>query len=185
MNWLRIIGGVVAFVLFGLLVFAWFLPSEFDSENTINIKAPMEEVYNHVIDMQTWDNWQIIDTNIRNSVHTRNGVPDSLVWTGQAGVSGSIVIDSLDAPNYIRLKYQYANQPDDYQLGHMYFSQTENGTTVSWQHKHDVGWNPVLRFSLKYTTEWQELFDKTLEQLKEDIEGGKPDFEREIPLAQN
>lgn len=170
MTTLRIIGGIVAFILLGFLVFAWFLPSEFNSKNEIYIDAERSTVYNHVIDMDTWSNWQVLDTNITNKVFERNGVRDSLVWTGLADITGIITIDSTSKNKHIRLKYQYANQMDDYQYGYLDFEDKGSGTTVVWSHKHDVGWNPILRFALNYTTEWNDLFENTLVNLKKDIE---------------
>jgi hypothetical protein len=170
MTVLRIIGGIVAFVLLGFLVFAWFLPSEFKSENTIYINEDRDKVYDHVINLDTWQSWQVLDTNITNTVHTRNGVRDSLIWTGLADISGSIVIDSTDKDRHIRFIYQYANQPDDFDYGYMYFEDKGEGTQVTWKHHNDVGWNPILRFALNYTNEWEVLFDRTLVSLKADIE---------------
>jgi hypothetical protein len=55
----------------------------------------------------------------------------------------------------------------------MYFERSTEGTVVTWKHSNDVGWNPILRFALNFTDEWKKLFDDTLKQLKEDIEGRK------------
>lgn len=173
MNALRVIGGIVAAILLALLIWAWFLPSVFKSENAIIINAPLEDVFDHVVDMNTWEDWQILDTNITNKVEKRDGVADSIVWTGQAGVQGSIVIDSIVPEEYIRFIYRYHNQPDDFQYGHMYFDRSPEGTKVLWKHENDVGWNPILRFALNFTDDWKKLFDDTLLQLKEDIESRK------------
>ncbi|GAB5465171.1 MAG: hypothetical protein Kapaf2KO_06070 [Candidatus Kapaibacteriales bacterium] len=178
MNIIRILGLIVSLFLVGFLVWSFFLPSEFYTENQKVINRNKEDVIEAIMDMNTWEYWQIPDSNITNKVFSRNGVMDSLVWTGQAGVSGMIVRDSIynssKGIDSIRFRYQYANQPDDYRYGIMEFNTVDsNNTKIIWTHRHDVGMNPIMRFALSSDagiSQWERSFDSTLVNFKEYIE---------------
>jgi hypothetical protein len=52
----------------------------------------------------------------------------------------------------------------------MYFDEVEGGTKLSWRHKHDVGWNPILRIGNYVDKMWNNTFDSTLVNLKTVVE---------------
>lgn len=96
---------LVLFIIYCIAMF--FLPSRYVLERKITVEAPAEEVYNTVVDVETWENWSywstMDSTNEMSYFGTAGEVGYGYSWIGDVTGEGTYTISSLEP--YERIDY--------------------------------------------------------------------------------
>ena len=105
-------------------------------ESSIEINAPIEQVYLKVIDLQSWSTWAVWWQ--RDSTMTTKysgdvaGKGAKMSWESGEGNGSLEILDCIDS-EYIYNELLFEGMPPSY--GVWSFEETENGTKVTWGFK--------------------------------------------------
>ena len=108
-------------------------------ESSIEINAPIEQVYLKVIDLQSWSTWAVWWGRDSTMTTKYNGeVPgkgSKISWKSREG-NGSLEILDCIYPESIYNELLFEGMPPSYDVWD--FEKTENGTKVSWGFKDEL-----------------------------------------------
>ncbi|MBT6014171.1 MAG: SRPBCC family protein [Flavobacteriales bacterium] len=119
------------------VTFNWFISGEIES--TIEINAPVEDVYLQVVDLQTWPTWAVWwvrDTDMTTEYSgEESGKGAKMSWKSSEG-DGSLEILECTYASSIYNELLFEGMPPSY--GVWKFEKTKNGTKVTWGFKDDL-----------------------------------------------
>jgi len=144
----KVLFGIVSLVAV-LVVVAFFLPSHYKVERSIEIAASPEKIYQYIESPRAWPQWTVWNQRDPNMQITylgpEKGEGAKWSWKSQTEGSGGMDFIKADAPRSL-----------DYKLSFPEFNMTSSGrlaltpvgtvTKVTWTNEGDVGLNPVMRY---------------------------------------
>jgi len=170
MNFLKKTVIVLAVIVVIFLGVGFFLPSEFKVERSIVVKAPAEEIYQHIVDLKQWKEWGVWFERDPQMTVVYSG-PQSAVgmtssWQSELEGSGEMKIVAL-IPNQ---NVTYSLHFPDFDMGstgELQLAESGMTTTVTWVDYGDVGANPINHyFALLMDSMIGPDFEKGLANLK-------------------
>lgn len=168
MKWLVRLGVALGVTLGLFVVIGFMLPSEYRVERSVNIEASKEQVHALVGDLSrwpTWEPWREDDPTIVTTLGEQTvGVGAHQRWTGDSG-SGELTFtrSSPDAG----IEFDLVFDGEWICVGYLTYADHENGVTVTWGMKGDVGMNLVGRyFNLLVDAMAGPMFERGLEKLQ-------------------
>jgi hypothetical protein len=131
-----------------LAIVGVFLPSKYGTERSILIKAPVEDVFMLVNDlekMQLWSPWRANDDTMQVTYgDVKKGLGAVMSWTSVKSGNGSMVISEsipfesvvtdLDFMDMGTARARFTFQP------------TQEGVKATWGFEGDAGWNLMGRY---------------------------------------
>lgn len=165
-NILLALGGIIL----SLVLIAFFLPPSYHVERSIEINQPVEIVFDQVVDLNNylqWNPWTEIDLNVKNEITGYAAVPGmKWSWDGKKTGKGSLTLVEFKKNEFIRNKlvFEYPNQmvADDLWL----FEYKDGITIVRWVSSGDLNF-PIGRwFGVFMDKMMGKDFEKGLENLK-------------------
>lgn len=164
-----IVGVIALFVVVGL-----FLPSEFHVQRQIQINAPADKVFPHVVNLKKWKEWGVWferDPDMKITYSGPEGfVGHKSVWVSESEGTGEMTITELTPQE----KVVYSLYFPDFDMGstgELTLTETDGTTTVVWADYGDVGGNPVNRyFALVMDSMIGPDFETGLQNLKSLVE---------------
>lgn len=184
---LIIIGAIIAL----LLIIPAFMPSSVQVERSIEIEAPVELVFDQVVDLKknfNWSPWAEKDTAMEVTWgETTSGIGASYSWTGNDEVgSGTMTIAEVQENAFIRNDLDFGDMgkgTGTWKFESVTAEGEENGTPVTkvtWGMDSELEW-PIGRYLGPMMDGWVGPdFEKGLANLKEVAESIP--VEPEIPI---
>jgi len=141
----KIAMGIGAIILL-ILIIPMFMSSNYHVERSIEIEKPVDLVYKTVTNFKTWsqwDAWTKLDPNASHTYSDEMGVVGSFHhWNGNDKMGeGKMVIDELVENTSMKSTITFMRPWESSSDIGMTFTETENGTNVSWTMS---GENPYL-----------------------------------------
>lgn len=176
MKWLvRVVIGV-AIVIVGLLAIGLVLPSHFRVERSVQINAPADKVFAHLVDPREWKRWTV--WNQRDpAMKIEYGGPKSGAgarWSWQSKSEGNGEMEFTEALPGQRLGYRLSFPDMGMQsAGLLTIAPAASGVRVSWTNEGEMGNNPINRwFGLMMDRMVGPDFEAGLANLKRLAESG-------------
>ncbi|OUR92208.1 transcription activator effector-binding protein [Flavobacteriales bacterium 34_180_T64] len=125
---------LVLILIIGLSIYIAVQPNSFEVKRTKTIQAPAAVVYNHVIDLKTWEAWSSWAESDPNLIITlsdqTSGVNGSYSWEDKDGVGTMKTVDAK--PNtFIQQEMQFADFPKS-DVSWELNTNAEGTTEVTW-----------------------------------------------------
>ena len=164
------LGGIILF----LVLIAFFLPPTYHVERSTEINQPVEIVFDQVVDLNNymqWNPWTEKDPNVKNKITgepTVRGMKWS--WDGKKTGKGNLTLVEFKRNEFIRnrLVFEYPNQMEADDL--WIFEEINGKTIVRWVNSGDLNF-PIGRwFGLFMDKMMGKDFEKGLENLKNKCE---------------
>lgn len=180
---MKFLKGLLYFVL-ALVVLvgvgSLFLPSKVHVERSKVIDAPRNTVYNVVLDLHTWSDWDSWSQMDSNMVVTYEGDPSQVgmvrKWTSDVVGTGSMTITDKEDGEEIEHALDFGENGKA--NSSFVFEDVEGGTKVTWAFDTDLGMNPMWRiFGLFMDGQVGKDFEsglKDLEAFVQDIPKPEP-----------
>jgi hypothetical protein len=166
-----LIGLVILLAL--ITVISLFFPSQKEVSREIVIKAPVENIFPNVNEMERWKKWggpwheEGMDYNkvIQKTTGKKAGVGSKLIYDQGKG-QGSVKIIKSNANKSIKTLITFEDGGSA--NGYWTFKSKENTTKVTWKVKVDLGYNPFKRImgNLMMDGHIGPLFETGLKNLK-------------------
>lgn len=177
MNYLRRLL-IIIIGLFGVVfLISFFLPSSFQYQSSIRVKANQEIVFNQVNDLKKWkewSSWASIDPSIYNNPNAfsgnSKGIGAKFSWESDNDEIGQGYLEITNTtPN------QFVEYVCDFGMGEsigvMNFNETPEGVEVVWGFSMDFGFNPFAKiFGLFMEDYIAPDYQKGLKKLKTYVE---------------
>jgi effector-binding domain-containing protein len=173
MKILKTIGLILAGLIGLILIIAIFLPKKVATEQSIDINAPTELVFNAVNDFSQWEKWsswnESDSTMVTTLAENYIGEGGSYSWTGEIVGDGKMTILSSEANKAIKTDVGFG--PMGSANGFWTFEATDQGTKVDWDVVSNVTYpfNIMLLF-MDFEDMMSKQFQRGLELLKEHAE---------------
>ena len=157
-----------------LVLIAFFLPPTYHVERSTEINQPVEIVFDQVVDLNNymqWNPWTEKDPNVKNKITgepTVRGMKWS--WDGKKTGKGNLTLVEFKRNEFIRnrLVFEYPNQMEADDL--WIFEEINGKTIVRWVNSGDLNF-PIGRwFGLFMDKMMGKDFEKGLENLKNKCE---------------
>ena len=177
MKALKVILGVLVFIVLAFIILGLFLPSEINVERSVTINATPAEIHPYVNNFRKWSDWTAWakkDTNLTNTYEgSESGVGSVYKWSGNEDVgNGMITMTKSDTSQGIR----YDMSMEDGQFlskGSIVYSPVEDSTAVTWSYQADIGGNIIFKYAMVFIKPYIEHdFDEGLQRLKTLVESG-------------
>lgn len=125
------------------------LPKEYKVKRSIVIQAPVEEVYDNVVDLKAWQQWGVWFTRDPSMEVAFSG-PDRAIgmqsqWESETQGDGEMKITELEHAKRIEYRLYFPDM-DVESKGAFTFSEKADGTHVTWVDSGDVGESPLNRY---------------------------------------
>jgi hypothetical protein len=135
-----------------LILISLFLPSRFQVEREVVIRAQPAEIFPWINELQRWPEWTPWNTNREPSLAYQMTGPASgpgamQSWTARSG-NGSIKLLTADPATGVTYELNF-NDGRFISRGQIRLepaSPGTNDTRVTWTNTGDLGWNPVGRY---------------------------------------
>ncbi len=167
-----ILGTILAFFILVVLV-GLILPSNYEFQRSVMIKASPEEVHELVGDLKNWSQWEPWrdeDPTIKTTLGEKStGVGASQSWKGESG-DGRLVFTKCSIEEGIT--YDLFFDQDQYKcFSSMSYKKVEEGTEVTWLMKGNAS-PPILGsyFALMMESMIGKMFENGLEKLQQALE---------------
>lgn len=141
-------------VLVGLLgliailgIIGLFLPARYSASRSLVIDAPVEVVFDQVVDLrknEAWSPWMEADPTIKPVYGDKTvGEGASYTWTSESSGDGSLTTVKVVDHTEIRNTLNFGGQPA---TGIWTFEPVDAKTKVTWAIEGDSGWNIPGRY---------------------------------------
>lgn len=174
MKALRITLIALIIVLAAGLILAAFLPSSYNVERSLLIKAKPETISNMITDFHQWDSWSPWKGQDSAAVYTYNdtiGKGANMSWDGSIIGKGSLTITEVK-PEGIVYSLRFIDPFESTSTGGFSLESSDSGTIVNWYDTGELGYPIGRLMSLIYS--FDEMmgpdFEKGLGKLKEEVE---------------
>jgi len=141
-----LIGSVVILLAFAAI--GYTLPAEYESKRTIEIKAPLELVFenvNVIANNQAWSPWVILDPEMKISYnHIPAGIGARYEWESPASGKGAAVITNSIPSSSIEMDIDFGN--DGIAKSFWTFEQAGVVVRATWGVRGNAGANPLARY---------------------------------------
>ena len=159
--------GFISLVVLGILisVISLLMPSTIFVSRSININAPKDSVYAHIIDLKLWKEW------------CANMDGGTIVYSGiSAGLHASVKVDkttiTIDSLNTENISTTWQT-PSSQLSGSFNFLPNDNPsiTSLQWQFVNHVSWYPWEKFAAIFSDKAIGGFmEKSLDRIKQIME---------------
>lgn len=163
-------------ILILIVVVGLFLPTNYEVERSIVIKAGPEKVHEYVGDLNKWEEWAPWTEEDPTIVVTKGektkGVGASQSWVGDSG-DGALTITKDSQKEGIEYDLVFEGGRYVCQSAMIYDEQQDGETKVTWLMNGDME-SPVIGgyFAIMMDTMVGEMFDRGLSNLKGRVEEG-------------
>ncbi len=138
------LGGLIVL----LVVIGLFLPSGYSMQRSTVINAPVDVIFNQVVDFQNhdaWSPWEAADSTIQNTYgEITSGVGATVSWTSENSGEGSMEIIEVVENASITTALDFKDEGQA--TGSWTFEETEEGVNVTWGFSGDSGYNLIGRY---------------------------------------
>lgn len=162
-------------IVFGAVVgIGYLLPSDWEVERSVIIKAPREKIYPYLTSFKygwpQWSSFDFEDPDIKFSyAGPDDGVGAERYWISEHG-NGSQKITKANPDEGIEFEIRMDNS-DFVLYGEIRFDPTTDGTKVTWRDWGHIGKNPFYRYmAFSMDKIMGETFEKSLANLKAKVE---------------
>lgn len=174
---MRFLKILVLFLLAITLVFLFFtfnLPDNIEIENSIIIDAPVETIYNYLIDLNNypnWTNWKDYDSTIIYSISKISmGQNAEITWESEKHPTTHFKI--IEANRYHRILFQLI-WDNNLVYNEFIIKESNNNSLLTSKHNKELGSNPITKFfGSMMEREYLGEFDKIMTKIKNNIEKG-------------
>lgn len=141
----------ISLALILVSVAGFLLPSTYTVERAISIKAPTQNVFDLIGDLNTWPNWspwqKSADTTLVYTFTGQPGFADSkLAWQGTNVGTGEITLTQTNPTDGVY--YDIAAGGQTLANGYLRFlNKSDTLTRVAFTYTATLGWNPMQRFA--------------------------------------
>lgn len=159
MRALKIAGYVLIGILAVVLLLGLIAPKKVETERSIVINAPVEQVFNTVNDLKTWDSWspwKAADPTVKSVVSDPSTGKDAYsTWTSEKSGSGKMTITGTTPNEQIDMEVNFDGQGSA--MIAWKFAPEGKGTKASWafSSKFPIPFNIMLLF-----TDFKAMMDK-------------------------
>lgn len=177
------IGKYLGYALLGIivllclaLVISVFLPSEWEIQKAVQIKASPEFAFDKVNNIKNWSTWMgwntIFDPTLSYAyTDITEGVDASMQWSGEQLGTGTLIFDNVVEDELIEYTMVYDKQKA-ITRGYLQLVPGDDFTTIIWADAGDVGFDPIARYLLLFNKNRVHApYDFGLIKLKMLIEG--------------
>ncbi|MEN8122989.1 MAG: SRPBCC family protein, partial [Bacteroidota bacterium] len=144
----KIILFIVALIVL-LLIIAALLPAEYRVERSITINAPVEKVFEQVVDLNNyvkWNPWSDQDPEAKSKISENSrGVGSVWLWDGAVIGKGELSIVKLDEGRSIETRVEFFEPMARTSSGFWKFEGINNSINVRWAFKGSLSY-PVERY---------------------------------------
>lgn len=168
---------IAGFVLLGILAVVFLLglvaPKKVETERSIVIKAPVEQVFNTVNDLSSWDSWSpwnAADPTVKNTVSNPSSGKDAyFTWTSEHSGSGKMTITESVPNESLKMEVNFDGQGSA-KTGWTFTPEGE-GVKASWSFssKFPIPFNIMLLFT-DFKAYMDKDYDTGLNLLKKVVE---------------
>lgn len=165
----KILLGLVGLVAV-LAVVSMFMPSKWNVERSMTMKAHPETIYTYVADLNQWEGWTVWNTKMdpemkREVSATAMGTGASMKWSGPKMGNGTMTITQADPKTGVHYELTFEGMKPA--TGVVSFAADPAGTKVTWTNTGDVGMFLPGRWMIgSMEKSMVPDFDKNLENLK-------------------
>jgi uncharacterized protein YndB with AHSA1/START domain len=145
-QWTLVVLGSLALLIVGVGV---FLPSKFEVQRAIEISAPPEKVYDHVVDTRQWKNWTAWNQRDPGMRIVYSGPPFGIgakwSWESKTEGKGAMEFTRVEPNRRVEYKLTFA----DFNMtasGALILEPVGQGTMVTWTNAGDTGANPLKHY---------------------------------------
>ena len=161
---------VLGVILLVLAIAPLLLPGTMHAEQTMEINAPAEEVYEQVVELKNWQNWSpwgLDDPTMKVKYGSQTrGKGGSYSWVGDPSKSGTGAMSITEAVQNKKIKTSLAFEGQGNAEGTWIFKENNGKTTVTWAFDSELkGYGKIARLFLPKMLEGQ--FRLGLEKIKE------------------
>ncbi|MEO7966774.1 MAG: SRPBCC family protein, partial [Gemmatimonadaceae bacterium] len=134
---LKIILGVVAVAICGVLVAASTRPDTFHVERSATINAPADSIYPMVTDFHRWGAWSPYEKLDPTMKRTFSGAPSGVGaaygWSGNSSAGeGRMEITEAVPPSLVHIKLDFSKPFPSHNIATFSFVPEGNATKVTW-----------------------------------------------------
>ncbi len=163
------------FALF--LIYAYLQDREVSVSRSIVVHAPVDAVYNNVVDLNKrmlWSPWKQLDTTMHITLgDITKGKGASYSWTSTQSGNGKLIYSEV-VPGEKIVSELHFGEGQDASKGIFEFTPVEDGTKVTWTFKGDMGNNPFMRVMGRFMEDMLgPTFEQGLNGLKEQVENSE------------
>jgi len=135
--WLGYLGGAIAVLLVGVLIYASTRPDSFRVERSATIAATPDKVFAHLVDFKAWGAWSPWDKKDpamkRSFGATTSGKGATYAWEGNKQVGkGSMEILESAAPSRLVIKLDFLAPFEAHNTAEFTLASRDGGTTITW-----------------------------------------------------
>ncbi|MEQ1721609.1 MAG: SRPBCC family protein [Pseudobdellovibrio sp.] len=170
----KVVSVITALILI-LLIIPVFLPTHFSLSRTIDIQAPVDQVFLKLVDLNEYTKWNPFpegDPTNQESV-TGTGIGSYLIWKGEKTGEGKMMISSIEPNKKIDIKMEFYKPFTGVGTVRWILKSTSNSTTeLTWTFDEDNSYFKRY-FGLIAESMMGPHFERGLKNFKTLIEGSK------------
>ncbi len=178
MKALKFIFYTTVFIVSAVLVVAFFLPSSYQVERSIEVKATPQQCYDNVADLnhyKNWNPWSRMEPTSEQIVYQPSkGLNAKWSWKGKKIGEGSLTIKKVEIGKNIETHLQFIKPFKSESTGNWQFEKSQSNTKITWGNtgKLDYPIGRIMGLGLKNMLGTD--FENGLANLKEYIEKNQP-----------
>lgn len=177
MKFLKYFSGTIAVVFVVVFLGSLVLPKTYYLERSIEIDAPVVNVFPLVGELRNWSEWSSwyeMDPELKVTYGAKTtGLGGSYSWTGEKAGTGTITISEFDPPTKVAFKLVFKgweNSPSASSFT-LTTSETKTDCKVTWVFSGEFHGNPIQRyFGLMFEKLVGGEYEKSLANLKALVE---------------
>ena len=171
---LKKIGIIIGILVITFLIIAAVLPSKYSVQRSTIIQKPVELVFDHVVDFNSFADWNPWTPQEPSAKTEMTGTPKTVGstwgWQGKELGSGKMTIVAIEPNKVIKEKLNFIEPFESEADNNWYFETAENGTKITWAMEGTLSY-PLERFmGLMYDGMVGKDFENGLKNLKERLE---------------
>ncbi len=174
MKVLKALGIIILVFIVIVILLGIIAPGDFNVERKVNIKAPVEVVFEHVKYWRNWQNWSPwaeMDSTMKVTVEGKDGEKGSkYIWKGHPELTGSGEMTNTGIKDNEEITYHlhFIEPWEDQSDGYMRLINTENGSEAAWGFSGESAFPFNIMFLFMSMEDMMAPdFDRGLAKLKE------------------
>ncbi len=176
MKFLKVLLGIIVFIVLAFLILAAFAPSKMVLSESKVINASPDIIYNVVNDLSArgqWDPWSNMDPSMTTTFESDNtsGVGAKYSWSGEQVGTGSQEILEVKENEYIKSKLLFEGF-DGENFAEWNFESAEGGTKTTWSFDGAESGYPMKIFNMLMKGQLSESYKTGLDNLAKVCESG-------------
>lgn len=175
MRVLKILIGLILLIAIVLLVVGLTTPKQMHVAQTMEINAPVDQVFNQVNNLKNWENWspwyKMEPTMNLTYSNNPSGANSWYKWKGEKTGEGQLTIMKTIPNQRIETALDFGDMGTS--AGYWDFKNKGNSTEVTWGMNADAPGNPFARAMMRFffPGQMKKSFNEGLTNMKEVVGG--------------